>query len=400
MSSASCVENTILPNPVLVIFNLHTHEAALARALRETNATIHGGSALCWYTNSIPTLDQDIDIWCQPTSEMTEADIVARINAVIEPAGYTNRNPETICACGSGETCELCFRTKYLYMGSNSITAVHEWRRHWSYINTRKIQLIIRNPHITTSPVAEFDLDIATLCVAPHPEEDRLIMLEPNAELADRIRRHVMRIGNLCGQMLDNKHERINKYYDRGYAFESADGSRLTQEEAIKYIKSSWIAANPLPESDPHRADNLRSVLATQPLTQETPTSILNQLNSTCREALHKPQNAAVYPSDTRWINEYRNTVKFLLQSRKLIEDWDTASVRKITNYEWIERNICRCYGTNIVITAAKREAFPAHCEQLDRVYSEALHILAGAEPDDRVRPALPIPPKKVVNKL
>jgi hypothetical protein len=380
-----------VPSPVLIIFNLHTHEAALARALRETNAIIHGGSALCWYTNSIPTWGQDIDIWCQPTLTMTEADIVARINAALTPAGYTNRNPATSCICAGGEICELCLRAQYLQMGSTNFIAVHEWTRHWSSTETRNIQLIIRRPLIPTSPVAEFDLDIATLCVAPHPTEDRLIVTEPDAALADRIRRRVMRIGNLRGQLLDNKKERVTKYYARGFAFESpTDGRRLTLEEAKEFIEAQWIAANPLLESDPHRADNLRRTLEALPLTQATPIHTLYQHDGECGAALKQPQNQATYPADTQWIKEYRDTLNSYIQTRKFVEDWDTAPITHVTNHEWIQRHLCRW------------DRLPAPCPEVDRVNREALHILAGGKPDDRIRPAVPVPPKivkKVVKK-
>lgn len=238
-----------LSTHIKTIFNLHTHEAALARTLRETNAKIYGEAALCWYTNNLPAKKQTIDIWCQLTSEMTETDVVACINAVLEPAGYTILLAEEgNCFCGGNEVCSVCERISYKHNSPYSFTTVHEWNRRLTTMDEQIIKLIIRRTHtldgalLPASPISEFDLDITTLCVSPHPEEDRLIVIDPDAELADRIHRRIMRVGNLQNQSLGKIKERVTKYYNCGYAFESEDGSRLTLEEATEFIKSSRIA--------------------------------------------------------------------------------------------------------------------------------------------------------------
>ena len=161
------------------------------------------------------------------------------------------------------------------------------------------------------SPTGEFDIDITTVRVAPSLLGDRLISYLPSPELGAQIDRRVLNIHNLKGQNLRKVQLRINKYYARGFAFESTEARcacacgathhmvvtpphRLSLKEAMAHVRKSWIAANPLSRWDPRRADNVKArFLANfsekQFISQGD--AELNNALEVCDRALALPQN-------------------------------------------------------------------------------------------------------------
>lgn len=358
MSSATANPNintmstTAKTNSVLTAFNLHEQEPALARAFRATNAAIHGGAALSWYLNTPPPPGQDIDIWCQPAEAILRPIIYALFDTIFRAAGY-----RPLRATYTGRNRSRYYRARDLH-----IVAIHDW---FNPVLDRKIQLIFRATHdrkgfpVLATPTGGFDLDITSVQVAAsiHPTSDCLTVSPPHADLADRIERRVMRICNLTGQVLRNNLNRVRKYYERGFAFETMETHcsctcgaihhtivtpprRLTIEEATTLVRKEWVAANALHADHPYRANTFRNSLHAQVSLDMWGTGPLEELISECSQVTSLVQNKVLYPTETAWIKQYAEMAVFVLNLRRLQDGWAITTVehRKRNALKYIQR--------------------------------------------------------------
>lgn len=327
---------------MLTAFGLQDQEAALARAFRVTGAAIHGGAALSWYLNTDPPAGQDIDIWCQPSERILSPLIHALYDTIFRAAGYAPEKPTTD-------------KASYQYYGLRElhIDAIHNW---FNPTVNRKIQLILRSSTAPSAdPTTEFDLDITTVKVAPVRMNgaDRLLVTVPTTELAVQIRRRVMSIANLRGQILSNNLRRVYKYYSRGFAFEVTEATcacacgavhhtavtpprRLTLSEAFAHVRKAWVAANPLPDWYALRADVLKRHITTHFAGKTLLTAnraTLADLRESCIRATGLYQNAVVYPAETAWLMTYRKAINGLWTLRN-IQHWTSDSYRGVINMD------------------------------------------------------------------
>lgn len=342
------------PTPsLLATFGLQ--EAPLARALHATKAAIHGGAALSWYLGTPAPPGQDIDIWCQPAEPILRPVIYALYDTIFRAAGYVPKDRQRNPAAA-----------EYYDVAPLHIDAVHNW---YNPTLKRKIQLILRTqgPDIPASPVAEFDLDITMIRVAPHPADPATLCLQTQStELCSRIDRRVMRINCLRGQNLASNLSRVHKYYARGFAFETTESTcscpcgaathtaiipprRLECVEAIKYVRNAWIAANPLPDNHPLRADVLKATLLSDYNNKSLITKTYAQLMTErdhCRQAVRLPQNLPTYPQETEWLQKYYTVLLGLTHYHRLQRLWgetpnlSTATTKDIAaaiqNAKWL----------------------------------------------------------------
>lgn len=411
MSSATVNPNIIkMPatNSVLPAFGLQDQEAALARAFRATNASIHGGAALSWYLNTPPPPGQDIDIWCQPAEAILRPIIFALYDTIFRAAGY---HPTRAAAYRN--------RSRYYRAHDLHIDAIHDW---YNPVLERKIQLIFRSTHdrlgfeISATPTGGFDLDITSVQVAATlPTFDRLTVATLSVDLADRIERRVMRIDNLTGQILRNNLNRVRKYYERGFAFETTDTTcsctcgaihhtvvtpprRLTIEEATALVCKEWAIANALPKDHPARADTLRNRLHAQVPLDTLKLETLKELISECLQVTSLVQNKVLYPTETGWIKEYTRMAVFVLNLRRLQYGWATTTVgqRKLSVFTYT-RSLLH------LRTSPQVEKFPTLDEEIIHLLKEIrdwqFRPLVSYEDEDEVVPPPPVPTKKVVKK-
>lgn len=305
-------------------------EAPLARALHATKAAIHGGAALSWYLETPAPPEQDIDIWCQPAEPILRPVIYALYDTIFRAAGYVPNDRHDPAAA------------KYYDVAPLHIDAIHNW---YHPTLKRRIQLILRTqgPDIPACPTAEFDLDITSMRIVPDPKNPAILCLQtPSTDLCDQIDRRVMRINNLHGQNLRNNLNRVHKYYNRGFAFETTETTcscpcgaathttvtlprRMDRAEAIKTVRKAWIAANPLPDNHPLRADVLKATLLADYNNQTLMTKSYGQLMAErehCRQAQRLPQNQHIYPQETAWIWKYYQVLLGLTHYRRLQHLW------------------------------------------------------------------------------
>lgn len=317
---------------LLTAFGLQEQEAALARAFRITDAAIHGGAALTWLTNTDSPPGQDIDIWCQPSERILSALIYALYDTIFRAAGYSPQ-PATANTAAA-------ILTEYYGIRHLHIDAIHNW---YHPTLERKIQLILRSKTSPTtgitlpaSPIAEFDLDITTAKVSASPSHDELVATAPTPTLAAQIARRVMTITNLRGQVLHNNLLRVRKYYSRGYAFETTETTcscpcgaakhtaitpprRLSLLEALNYVRTAWLAANPLSDNHPLRADNLKTrILAENPNLLTITPDRLSELQSYCQATTGFIQNRVTYPAETEWVRNYGSALAGLWSLRSI----------------------------------------------------------------------------------
>lgn len=311
--------------PLLATFGLQ--EKTLAHALHATNAAIYGGAALTWYLETPAPPEQDIDIWCQPAEPILRPLIYTLYDSIFRSAGYfpDNKNPAA---------------TEYYNTPILNIVAIHNW---YNPTLKRKIQLIIRKqgPDISDSPDDDFDLDITTIRVVPNPTNPSTLTVQSRtADLCINIDRRVMSLYNLRGQNLHSNLYRVNKYYARGFAFETTETAcscpcgaathtiitsprRMGRTEAIKYVRRAWIEANPLPDNHPLRADVLQGTLLegcnNKTLISKTRSQLITE-NDQCREALLLPQNEYLYPDETAWLREYYEVLQGMIYYHQLQE--------------------------------------------------------------------------------
>lgn len=365
------------PPSLLATFGIQ--EAPLARALHATNAVIHGGAALSWYMGTSAPPGQDIDIWCQPAEPILRPVIYALYDTIFRAAGYLprDRNPAT---------------AEYYDVAPLHIDAIHNW---YNPTLKRKIQLIFRTygPDIPASPVTEFDLDITMIRVIPNPVDPATLCVQTqSAELCDRIDRRVMRINNLHGQNLRNNLNRVHKYYNRGFAFETTETAcscpcgtathttitpprRMERGEAIRYVRKAWITANPLPDNHPLRADVLKATLLAdynnRTLISKTYGQLMTERDH-CRQALRLPQNQPTYPQETAWLWKYYEVLLGLTHYRRLQHLWgETPDLSAATTTD---------------ISAAKQNALwlgmsaAGYMYQEAFKYADALHLEADRQ--------------------
>jgi len=412
MSSATFNPNIIkMPatNSVLPAFGLQDQEAALARAFRATNASIHGGAALSWYLNTPPPPGQDIDIWCQPAEAILRPIIFALYDTIFRAAGYS---PTRAAAYRN--------RSRYYRASDIHIDAIHDW---YNPVLERKIQLIFRSTHdrlgfeISATPTGGFDLDITSVQVAATalPTFDRLIVATLPVDLADRIERRVMRIGNLTGQILRNNLNRVRKYYERGFAFEITETTcsctcgalhhtvvtpprRLTIEEAIAFVRRQWAIANALPDDHPVRADSLRTRLYRQAPLDTLKLETLKELISECLHVTSLVQNEVLYPTETAWIKEYIRMAVVVLNLRRLQDGWATITVehRKLSAPTYVRRLLH-------LRTSPHVDHFPTLDTEIIHLLTEIrdwkFRPLVSYEDEDEFVPPPHVPTKKVVKK-
>lgn len=399
-------------NSVLPAFGLQDQEAALARAFRATKAAIHGGAALSWYLNKAPPPGQDIDIWCQPAEAILRPIIFALYDTIFRAAGY---RPTRAAAYRN--------RSRYYRAHDLHIDAIHDW---YNPALKRKIQLIFRATHdrlgfeISATPTGGFDLDITSIQVSATtlPTFDRLTVGTLSDDLADRIERRVMRIGNLTGQILRNNLERVRKYYDRGFAFETTETTcsctcgaihhtvvtpprRLTIAEATALVHKEWAIANALPKGHPARADTLRTRLHAQVPLDTLRLEALTELISECLQVTSLVQNKVLYPTETAWIKEYIQMAVFVLNLRRLQDGWATTTVehRKRIAPTYIQRLLhlqispqvehFPTLGTEIIHLLKEIRAWQSPLVSYDEDEDDIIEII----------PPVPIAKKKVVKK-
>ena len=418
MSSATTNPNinkmsTAATNTVLSAFGLQGQEAALSRAFRATKAAIHGGAALSWYLNTPPPPGQDIDIWCQPAEAILRPIIFALYDTIFRAAGY--RPTRAIYADRN--------RSRYYRAHDLHIDAIHDW---YNPALKRKIQLIFRATHdrlgfeISATPTGGFDLDITSIQVAAsiHPTSDCLTVSPPHADLADRIERRVMRICNLAGQILRNNLNRVRKYYERGFAFETTETTcsctcgaihhtvvtpprRLTIGEAIVLVHKEWATANALPTDHPARADTLRTRLYKQAPLDTLRLQTLKELIAECLHVTSLVQNKVLYPTETSWIKEYIRMAVFVLNLRRLQDGWVATTDD--------HRKLCALTYTRSLLhlrTSPLVEHFPTLGAEILHLLKEIRDwqippLVSYDDEDDIIEiiPPVPIAKKKVVKK-
>jgi hypothetical protein len=381
-------------SPVLITFGLQDQEAALTRALRVTNAAIHGGAALSWYTNTEPPAGQDIDIWCQPVARILSPVIVALYDTIFRTVGYSPVPPSSRAA------------RDYYGIRNLHIDAIHNW---FNPTVNRKIQLILRSKDAPSAdPTTEFDLDITTVKVSAPADTaaaDRLLVTVPSTELAVRIRRRVMNINNLKGQHLQNNLRRIHKYYSRGFAFESTEARcscscgavhhmtvtpphRLSLKEAMDHVRKEWVAANPLPDHYALRADVLKRYITTHYAGDALLTAnrtTLNDLRESCTLANRLYQNAALYPAETTWLLHYRKALQGLWLLRR-IQHWTADEFRpSLRSYMLLQRYQEQLHQVerNPIL-----DMYPGLRVELDAVRTNIDYYLTAFDDDEAPLPA------------
>lgn len=238
---------------ILPAFGLEAQERLLVGAFELTGAYIGGSAALYWYLNDVKPVpfpsDADLDIFYQPKSRTTEEQEIELFSVIFATAGYHRLNTYI------SEKCD------YADLGYISDVVTY-----WNRVLDRKIQLVIREIDTPTDapPVyALADFDICQLQVIP-TETGYLGSFYDDTR--NDIREFRMRISHLEGQNLSSTLRRLQKYYDRGFAFQGVRKDpcactcghehaatkvrRLTREEAVVYVREEHRKANRVAVSD------------------------------------------------------------------------------------------------------------------------------------------------------
>jgi hypothetical protein len=245
---------------ILPAFGLEAQERLLAGAFELTGAYIGGSAALYWYLNDMKPVpfpsDSDLDIFYKPKSLSAEKQEIALFSAIFATAGYRRLHSY------NDDRTYANLRTYHI---AHIVTYSH-------HILNRTIQVVVRAVDAPTDAPPAYalaDFDICQLQVT-RTETGYLGSFydDLNSDVDDDtiidIREFRMRIGHLKDQVLSTTLRRLQKYYDRGFAFEGVRKDpcscacghehtttkirRLTREEAVVYVREEHRKANlPLP---------------------------------------------------------------------------------------------------------------------------------------------------------
>jgi hypothetical protein len=342
-------------HPVLTAFGLEGQEAALARALRATGATIHGGAALSWYTSTAPPSGQDIDIWCRPVEPILYPLVIALYDTIFRAAGYTP----------SGDSVYTDSRREHCYNAEfHHIAHIMNWH---NPTMRRQIQLILRKPGAPAA-INHFDLDICQIGIIPTPGAEGLVAIPPASLSPVQLGNKVMRVVHLTGQSSKKFLYRVRKYYERGFAFETSEAHcscpcgaashrtvtpprRMTLEEGLEYAEKEWVKANPLPSHRPHRADNLQRYLQrSDHRLADKSLQALEQEHRSCELAITLLQNKHELPLETAWIRKYMEVLNNAARVKRLVQEWEEAAAPQTRMRCEYTMNYCKHYEAQATV--------------------------------------------------